>query len=206
MNEQEALWAGNFGDEYTKRMDGDAWIKSNIDFFSNALIKAKGINSILELGCNRGLNLAALEYLDQSTVKSGIDINKDALTKLISMFDDLKLDRPFIHCSSIDKYETLNTYDLVFTKGVLIHINPNQLESVYEKMYNLSNKYILIAEYYNPMPAEVIYRGMEGKLFKRDFAGEMMDKYKLKLVDYRFVYHRGEHPQDDITAFLLEKV
>jgi len=149
MNEQEALWAGNFGDEYTKRMDGDAWIKSNIDFFSNALIKAKGINSILELGCNRGLNLAALEYLDQSTVKSGIDINKDALTKLISMFDDLKLDRPFIHCSSIDKYETLNTYDLVFTKGVLIHINPSQLDAVYEKMYTLSNKYILVAEYFN---------------------------------------------------------
>jgi spore coat polysaccharide biosynthesis protein SpsF len=205
MNEQEALWAGNFGDEYTKRMDGDAWIKSNIDFFSNALIKAKGINSILELGCNRGLNLAALEYLDQSTVKSGIDINKDALTKLISMFDDLKLDRPFIHCSSIDKYETLNTYDLVFTKGVLIHINPNQLESVYEKMYNLSNKYILIAEYYNPMPAEVIYRGMEGKLFKRDFAGEMIDKYKLKLVDFGFSYHRGEFPQDDLNWFLLSK-
>jgi spore coat polysaccharide biosynthesis protein SpsF len=121
------------------------------------------------------------------------------------MFDDLKLDRPFIHCSSIDKYETLNTYDLVFTKGVLIHINPNQLESVYEKMYNLSNKYILIAEYYNPMPAEVIYRGMEGKLFKRDFAGEMIDKYKLKLVDFGFSYHRGEFPQDDLNWFLLSK-
>ena len=206
MNEQEALWAGNFGNEYTKRMDGDAWIKSNIDFFSNALIKAKGINSILELGCNRGLNLAALEYIDQSTVKSGIDINKESLERLISMFDDLKLDRPFVHCSSIDKYDTLNTYDLVFTKGVLIHINPNQLDIVYEKMYNLSNKYILLAEYYNPMPAEVIYRGMEGKLFKRDFAGEMMDKYKLKLVDYGFRYHRGEFPQDDLTFFLMEKV
>jgi len=206
MNEQEALWAGNFGNEYTKRMDGDAWIRSNIDFFSNALIKAKGINSILELGCNRGLNLAALEYIDQSTVKSGIDINKESLERLISMFDDLKLDRPFVHCSSIEKYETLNTYDLVFTKGVLIHINPNQLDAVYEKMYNLSNKYILLAEYYNPMPADVIYRGMEGKLFKRDFAGEMIDKYKLKLVDYGFVYHRGEYPQDDLNWFLMEKV
>jgi spore coat polysaccharide biosynthesis protein SpsF len=206
MNEQEALWAGNFGDEYTKRMDGDAWIKSNIDFFSNALIKAKGINSILELGCNRGLNLAALEYIDQSTVKSGIDINKDALTKLISMFDDLKLDRPFIHCSSIDKYETLNTYDLVFTKGVLIHINPSQLDAVYEKMYTLSNKYILVAEYFNPTPVEVVYHGLQGKLFKRDFAGELIDKYKLNLVDYGFVSKRDRlHPQDDINWYLLEK-
>ena len=51
------------------------------------------------------------------------------------------------------------------------------------------------------------YRGHEGKLFKRDFAGELLDKYPdLKLIDYGFVYHRDTNfPQDDCTWFLLEK-
>jgi spore coat polysaccharide biosynthesis protein SpsF len=44
-------------------------------------------------------------------------------------------------------------------------------------------------------------------LFKRDFAGEMMDRYPdLKLLDYGFVYHRDPaFPDDDITWFLMEK-
>lgn len=205
MNEQEALWAGTFGNDYTKRMDGNAWIESNVDFFAKALIKAKGINSILELGCNRGLNLAALEYLDSSTIKTGLDINQDALHQLKSMFEDLKLDQPFIHCGSIAQFDTLNTYDIVFTKGVLIHINPKDLESVYDKMYALSNKYILVCEYYNPTPMMIPYRGMDNKLFKRDFAGELIDRFKLNLVDYGFVYRRDKHPQDDITWALLAK-
>ena len=205
MNEQEALWAGTFGNDYTKRMDGNAWIESNVDFFAKALIKAKGINSILELGCNRGLNLAALEYLDSSTIKTGLDINQDALHQLKSMFEDLYLDMPFIHCGSINQFDTLNTYDLVFTKGVLIHINPKDLESVYDKMYALSNKYILVCEYYNPTPMMIPYRGMDNKLFKRDFAGELIDRFKLKMIDYGFVYRRDKHPQDDLNWYLLKK-
>ena len=62
-------------------------------------------------------------------------------------------------------------------------------------------------EYYNPKPVSINYRGHKDKLFKRDFAGEIMNKYKsLKLVDYGFVYHGdGSFPQDDLTWFLLKK-
>jgi hypothetical protein len=52
----------------------------------------------------------------------------------------------------------------------------------------------------------VPYRGNQERLFKRDFAGELMDRHGLKLVNYGFAYHRDNyHPQDDITWFLLEK-
>ena len=65
-----------------------------------------------------------------------------------------------------------------------------------------------MVEYYNPTPVEVKYRGHSQKLFKRDFAGEMIDKYKskIKLIDYGFVYNRDLHPQGNLTWFLLEKV
>jgi spore coat polysaccharide biosynthesis protein SpsF len=54
---------------------------------------------------------------------------------------------------------------------------------------------------------EVLYRGHTSKLFKRDFAGEMLDTYPdLSMVDYGFVYSRDNNfPQDDVTWFLLEK-
>jgi len=52
----------------------------------------------------------------------------------------------------------------------------------------------------------VPYRGNAERLFKRDFAGELIDRYGLQLVSYGFAYHRDPyHPQDDITWFLLEK-
>jgi spore coat polysaccharide biosynthesis protein SpsF len=64
-----------------------------------------------------------------------------------------------------------------------------------------------VCEYYNPTPVEVTYRGHEQALFKRDFAGEMLDAFpELTLVDYGFTYHRDpKFPLDDSTWFLMEK-
>ena len=47
----------------------------------------------------------------------------------------------------------------------------------YEALYNSSKKYILVCEYYNPSPVELSYRGHKEKLFKRDFAGDILSKY-----------------------------
>ena len=52
-----------------------------------------------------------------------------------------------------------------------------------------SKKYILISEYYNPTPVQVTYRGHKNRLYKRDFAGDLLKKFKkIKLVDYGFIY------------------
>ena len=67
--------------------------------------------------------------------------------------------------------------DLVLIKGVLIHVNPSLLEEVYKKLHKVNDKYILIAEYYNRNSTEVEYRGFSERLFKRDFCGEIMDKF-----------------------------
>jgi spore coat polysaccharide biosynthesis protein SpsF len=64
-----------------------------------------------------------------------------------------------------------------------------------------------VAEYYNPSPVELSYRGYRGVLFKRDFAGELLDRHNdLRLLDYGFVWKRDpSFPQDDITWFLMAK-
>jgi hypothetical protein len=57
-----------------------------------------------------------------------------------------------------------------------------------------------------PTPTEVPYRGHSQRLFKRDFAGELMDRHPdLELVDHGFAWRRARLPQDDINWFLLEK-
>ena len=78
---------------------------------------------------------------------------------------------------------------------------------MYEKLYEVSIKYILIAEYYNPYPISINYRGHSDKLFKRDFAGEFLEKYpNTELIDYGFSYRNDPaFPQDDITWFLIQK-
>ena len=65
----------------------------------------------------------------------------------------------------------------------------------------------MICEYYDPKPQVLNYRGYKNKLFKRDFAGELIKKYKnLKLIDYGFVYRNDPwYPLDDLSWFLLKK-
>ena len=96
-------------------------------------------------------------------------------------------------------------HDLAFTKGVLIHLNPEQLPLAYDQLARAGGRYVAMIEYYNPTPVEVSYRGHEGRLFKRDFAGEFLARHGVfRLVDYGFVYHGDPvFPQDDLTWFIM---
>jgi pseudaminic acid biosynthesis-associated methylase len=196
--EQELFWAGEFGDEYTKR-NATAFLESNIAFFSRILGQCRPITSALEFGANRGNNLIALRTLFPKIRLEAVEINQSAFVELSSISAISAVN------ASILEYEPKSSFDLVLLKGVLIHINPDELKAIYAKAFQASGRYILVAEYYSPSPIEVRYREHSGKLFKRDFAGEMMDTYPLNLVDYGFVYHRDVFPQDDMTWFLMEK-
>lgn len=198
---QEHFWTGAFGDEYTDRNQGDNWISSNIALFSKVLSNLDQIESVIELGANRGLNLRAIRQLLPAANLTAVEINKTAVSILS------ELGYVNVHHASILDFLPDAAYDLTLIKGLLIHVNPEALPQVYDLLYKSSNRYICVAEYYNPTPVEILYRGHTGKLYKRDFAGEILDRFiDLKLVDYGFVYHRDTHfPQDDITWFVLEK-
>jgi len=199
---QEEFWAGNFGKEYIDRNDGQDLLASNLKFFSAALKQVINISSCLEMGANIGMNLRALQLLYPQIDTRAVEINP-AAAKILRQF----LDADKVFEGSIFEYPGEESSDLVLIKTVLIHINPEMLNAVYEKMYQASNRYILICEYYNPTPVTVNYRGHNDRLFKRDFAGEMLDKYPdLTLVDYGFTYRRiPPFLLDDINWFLLEK-
>lgn len=200
--EQEAFWAGNFGTDYIQRNIGEALLAANLDFFAKALRGAQRPRDCIEFGANVGMNLKALRLLHPAIDAHAIEINSEAARQLGEVIPPAN-----VFQGSILDFEPQRQWDLVLIKGVLIHINPDVLPQVYDKLAAACGRYLLVAEYYNPSPVAITYRGHSDRLFKRDFAGEILDRHpQLRVVDYGFAWRRDPNfPQDDITWFLLER-
>jgi spore coat polysaccharide biosynthesis protein SpsF len=199
--EQESFWAGTFGDEYTRRNTTPASARRG--FFESILVSTAGVATVCELGANRGDNLAALYQIAPKLELTGVELNEGAVQALRAQVPSVTA-----VLSSIQDFEPNKTFDLVFTCGVLIHIPPVDLTSVYERLFVLSARYVLLNEYFSPRPVEIEYRGHHNRLFKRDFAGELLDRFpkNLRVVDYGFLWRRQEPGWDDTNWTLFEKV
>lgn len=200
-SEHEQFWSGEFGDAYSARNTGADVVAGNLALFSRILQRTDGVGSVLELGANIGLNLRALRQLVPTADLAGVEINSVAAQELRAWGGCE------VHEGSILEFDADRQWDLTLCKGVLIHIPPGDLAAAYQRLHDCSRRYVVVAEYYNPSPVAIAYRGHDDRLFKRDFAGELLERYDdLRLVDYGFVYHRDPvFPLDDITWFLLEK-
>lgn len=199
--EQEAFWAGEFGSAYLGRNQGAELLAANLDFTCKALRSARALGSCIEFGANVGMNLKAMKLLYPAQEQFGIEINADAARELARVIPPANV----LHQSILD-YLPVRTFDLVLIKGVLIHINPEVLPQVYDKLVAATGKYLLVAEYYNPTPVELSYRGHSERMYKRDFAGDILARHpRLALVDYGCTYRRDPNfAQDDLNWFLLE--
>jgi len=196
-SEQEAFWAGDFGNAYVDRNDGH----SKLYYFSKILLANRiSLNTAIELGANIGINLDALAALYPGIATYGVEINAKAHSVLLSKHQ--------AYLGSVYQFETTKSYDLAFCAGVLIHQSPNLLPAFYDKLYSLSHRYILINEYHSPTPTELEYRGYNGKLFKRDFGRDLWERYpNLKLLDYGFVWGMDAlSVGEDSNWFLFEKL
>lgn len=210
--EQEQFWSGTAGDAYTAR-NNENLVHAKVEFFAKVLTKNVNITqlrSVIEFGANRGLNLQALRYYFEVLKEvprptfAAVEVNASAVERLRNSF---VVDEVF-HLSMLDCAEFTSPYDLAFTMGVLIHIHPDDLPKAYDTLYAASKRYILVAEYFSRQPVEIEYRGQMGRLWKRDFAAELLDRHTdLKLVDYGFVSRLDPvAPLDDIHWWLCEKV
>ncbi len=202
LTKEESFWADKFGDGYIKRNDITDLLPKKISLFAEILKFTKNANSFLEFGSNIGINLLALKQLIPKANLKAIEINNKAVNKLkkLNICSD-------VWQGSMLCYNKKYKVDLSFTAGVLIHISPDHLKLAYRSLYQSSKKYILICEYYNPNPVSLNYRGYKNKLYKRDFAGEIMENYPdLSLLNYGFRYNKDNNfPLDDVTWFLMEK-
>ena len=198
---QEDFWAGNFGDGYISRNESKAFIASNVAMFSKILDRAGKIRSAIEFGANVGLNMHALRALVPEISLTAVEINKKAVAQL------RKIGRVEVRHESILEFSAKKKYELSFTKGVLISHCAGRIAQSVQGAVRQQQPVHLRRRILQSSPVAILYRGHADRLFKRDFAGELLEKYRdLRLVDYGFVYRRDPNfPQDDMTWFLLEK-
>lgn len=198
MNKQEEFWEGDFGDEYTDRNTGEFYEKGNLNFWAEITSFTGQLSSVLELGCNRGLNLDALNQLHRKIILKGVEINQKACSIA------RKKNYEVLNSSISDNIPIEYKSELAFTSGVLIHINPNSLEDIYKNLYKLSNKYILINEYFSTNPEEITYRDKRDRLWKRDFAKEITLLFpNLELIKYGFNWRYDKNKSSDDTNWFL---
>jgi pseudaminic acid biosynthesis-associated methylase len=201
-SEQEQFWAQTYAKDYiSKNSSFDQ--KLGVEAWQTMLRRAEGVGSLLECGCNIGRNLQFLDVALPTASKSVIEISKPAFEfvsrahRLSQAFNGAILDSNFAPRS----------FDLVYTIGVLIHINPDQLLDHMAKMHDYSRRYVLMGEYFNRTPMMIEYQGERDRLFKRDFGKLFIENFPVKLVDYGFLWgHLYDVAGfDDITWWLFEK-
>lgn len=205
---EEKFWSSKFGKEYTarntfnpKELD-DLYVKNfgisrsrlNKEFLGNLKI-----NSVLEIGCNIGNQLVLLQKQGLKNLY-GIEIYPEAVeiakkhTTSINIIQGSVLDLPFKD----------DFFDLVFTAGVLIHINPHDLKKAMSEICRVSRKYIWGYEYYAPKHIAIDYRGNKNRLWKGDFVNLYLRNFPaLEIVKSRRLKYLDSDNFDEM--FLLKK-
>lgn len=213
MNKQKKEWGNKFGEEYTKR---NMFNPSELNqLYSNRYgITRNEMNHeflefmdrdcmILEVGSNIGNQLNLLSKMGFKNLY-GLEINSLAIENSNRSNAGLPI--------YVVKGDALNIpfkdgfFDLVYTSGVLIHINPENIRKAIDEIYRCSKKYIWGFEYYQPSGyVEIEYRGKTGMLWKTDFKRLYLEKYPhLKLIkENHYSYNENNELIDQM--FLLEK-
>lgn len=206
-------WRGKFGVDYTLRNSQalDEMEKLFLQEFGVSASKMFGralrglsVKSILEVGCNIGNKLALLKNLGFEEL-TGMEPLNFAISegKKRYPFINFKLGTVF------DLPFEDNSFDLVFTAGVLIHINPRDLSRAMNEIVRVAGKWVLGFEYYSARPQRVVYRGKDELLWKRDFVSEYLKAEPgLKILyEKRFKHHPKVVGRDGLMSqvFVLQK-
>lgn len=198
-------WAGDFGDEYTRRNLADAQaLRDRLKMWAvmGRAFAGDPPKSILEVGCNLGINLRVLPSLWDAQLHA-IEPNPTARERIVA---ESVLPAERLYAGFGDSIPLPDgAVDLAFTSGVLIHVDPAQLPATMDEIHRVSSKYILCSEYFSPKPETITYQGRQGLLFKNDFGGLYMDRFPdLELLDYGFFWKRVAGG-DNATWWLFKK-
>lgn len=105
---------------------------------------APSLGSILEIGCNAGMNLKAIEHLGKYRL-FGVDISAEAIevahknvTEFIGFHGAID--------ESIEMISEHHSYDVVFSMATLMHIHPID-EWVFDEIAQIVNGYLITCEW-----------------------------------------------------------
>lgn len=215
-SKQTQAWASELGSEYTDRnmmtvaqmnemfvkRYGTSRTSMNFDFVGDLEKSTK----ILEVGTNIGNQLLCLQDMGFTNLY-GIDVSQHAVDA--SKYRTSNIDIRVGSAQEIpfgDRY-----FDLVFTSGVLIHINPGDLRKAMKEIYRCSSCYIWGLEYFSLRYEEIPYRGTE-ETSELLWSGNFLRMYRELFKGLRYVKARsflcvedGKETGNRDMMFLLSK-
>lgn len=206
---QEHFWKTEFGDSYSERNsftndEFDAFYRDRYGSTRRAMnadfLAGLSINSILEVGCNVGIQLSLLQAAGFKNLH-GIEINPGAVQEARARLPQATI----VEGSAFALPFPDKAFDLVFTSGVLIHIHPDDVVEAMREIHRVSKHYIWGFEYYSETMQPITYRGNSDRLWKDDFAQKYLALFPdLTLLKKRIYPYHTETGNSD-SMFLLEK-
>jgi pseudaminic acid biosynthesis-associated methylase len=194
----EGLWSGEFGDDYVER--NRAASEGRRPFWEHVLGKIEAA-SALEVGCNVGGKLRWLAELLGGENVAGVDVNERVLEVVRS--EIAGVDARVASARELPFAD--DSFDLVFTTGVLIHQSPDELPQVMGEIVRCSRRYVLCGEYRADELEEVPYRGQRGALYKQDYGRLYQERFpQLRLLEEGFL-PKSEGVWDDVTYWIFEQ-
>jgi len=196
MNREEKFWSGKFGNEYTDRnnMNLDKFYKEKWGI-TRSEINRKYIgefDTLLEVGCNRGLQL---EMLEGKGDLYGVDINSFAIEKAT-------VPATIIRSSATNLPFDDNFFDVVMTNGLLIHIGNRNIKKVMSEILRVSKSIIMGWEYFGTEAVD--YRGEGTYLWQRDWMNEWANIGGIKHSEFE-LFADKEFPMEKTMAYRLYK-
>lgn len=179
MDYQSNQWGRDFGAEYTRRnlLSLENVEKEYIaDYgFSRSALNDEALRNmslpqepkILEIGCNIGNQLGLLAARGFKNLY-GVDVSEYAVSLAKSRYPGIW----FELASGDDLPFKSNTFDLVFTSRMLIHVRDDKLGAVLDELIRVCRPggYIWGLEYFAPVHEERVYRGRDNLLWRGDFS------------------------------------
>ncbi len=193
---QLEIWKSNFGADYTDR--NNRKFPRRIAAWRHMMT---GIDAprILEVGCNVGWNLTYLSQIGDYELH-GIEPQPYAVKAARERSDEFTVqvgdafNLPFAD----------DSFDLVFTSGVLIHIHPDDLPRAMAQIHRVSRRYVLYVEYDGPQEVGIAYRGQESALWKRNHRSAWQQAFP-DLMPVRSGLWTEANDYDDCSWCLFEK-
>ena len=207
-NMVDSPWAGEFGCSYVVRNSINAKELDSL-YHKNFGISRSHLNeeflsgldrsmSVLEVGCNIGLQLELLKNAGYQYLY-GFDISSFALNLSLA-----RSHANLLRSSALYFPFTKDSFDMVFSSGVLIHISPKDLNQTLDEIYRCSRRYIWCYEYFSEKETEVEYRGKGGLLWKSNYIKLFTDRFSdLNIIRSKRLRYITNDNVD--IMFMLEK-
>ena len=140
--EPEKYWKARGKVYYNEKIstyDRPEWRNYESKFLN--YIKKLEFETVLEFGCGYGrITNLMLENFPQIKEYKAIDLSPDQIHNAKKIVKSEKVD---FEVTTIQKFKPKKKYDLVIGFDVLMHVPPNDINSIIEKLVNLTQKHIV---------------------------------------------------------------